>query len=523
MARGLFAVLSLIAVLAAAGAASARRPEPLTRLSVDQLQARMTAGSLTSEQLTRAYLARIAKLDRKGPALHAIIALNPDALAQARALDRERRTKGPRGPLHGIPVILKDNIESADPVATTAGSRALMDNVTGRDAFLTARLRASGAVILGKANLSEWANFRSQRSISGWSGMGGLVRNPYVLDRSACGSSAGSAVAVAAGYAAAAVGTETDGSITCPASMDGVVGLKPTLGLVSRSRIVPIAHSQDTAGPMGRSVADVARLLEVMAGADPADPATAGADGHARDYAAGLSPDALRGRRLGVLRFPPGRRPELQAAYERALETLRAAGAELVEVQLAPDPKIGTDEQLVLRTEFKADIAAYLATTPAAVRARTLDDLIAFDRADPKELSLFGQDNFEAAAKAAGTDDPAYREALAEYRRLAGPEALERVLKAERLDAFVAPGAGAAWRLDIVDGDHYLGSFSGLPAVAGWPHLSVPMGEVRGLPVGLSLIGPPWSDGELLAMGYAFEQRAHAARPPRFLRRLPGE
>jgi amidase len=517
MARALLA--GLLAALALVAEAQAR-PAAVTGLSIEQIQARMSAGRLTSEQLVRAYLDRIARLN---PRLRAVIAVNPQALKDARALDRERRANGPRGPLHGVPVLLKDNIESADPMPTTAGSRALRDNLTGRDAFLAARLRAAGAVILGKANLSEWANFRSEHSVSGWSAVGGLVRNPYVLDRSACGSSSGSAAAVAAELAAAAVGTETDGSLTCPGSMDGIVALKPTLGLVSRSRIVPIAHSQDTAGPMGRSVADVALLLAAMAGSDPADPATAEADAHKADYVRVLTPDALKGSRIGVLRFEAGRRPETDPVFERALAVLRAAGAILVEVKGPPREQIGKDEQLVLRAEFKADLARYLADAPPAVKARSLEDVIAFDRADPVELSLFGQDNFEEAAKAPGLDDPAYRAALGESKRLAGPEGIDRLLKADRLDALVAPTTGPAWRIDLLLGDHYPGGFSGLAAVAGYPHLTVPMGRIRELPVGLSFIGPAWSDAELLALGYAFEQRARARRPPRFLRSLPGE
>jgi amidase len=522
MARGGSIFIALFAALALGGA-QARAADP-TGLSIAQIQARMDAGQLSSEGLVKAYLARIARLNRRGPQLHALIAVNPDAVAQARALDAERRAKGPRGPLHGVAVILKDNIESADAMPTTAGSRALRDNLTGRDAFLAARLRAAGVVILGKANLSEWANFRSRHSTSGWSATGGLTRNPYLLDRSACGSSSGSAVAVAADMASAAIGTETDGSLVCPGSVDGIVALKPTLGLVSRSRIVPIAHSQDTAGPMGRSVADVAALLTAMAGSDPADPATAQADSRKADYVAALGQGgALAGKRIGVMRFEPGTRPEVEPVYQRALDALKAAGAVLVEVKPPPRDQIGKDEELVLQTEFKADLAAYLASLPAPVKVRSLDDVIAFDAQDPVELSLFGQDNFEAAAKAPTPDDPAYRAALEESRRLAGPEGIDRLLAADHLDALVAPTSGPAWRFDVLLGDRYTGGFSGLPAVAGYPHLTVPMGQARGLPLGLSFIGPAWSDAQLLAMGYAFEQQTRARRPPRFRRAMPGD
>lgn len=487
---------------------------------VARLQARMAAGRLSSAELVRRYQQRIRRLN---PTLHAVIALNPDALRQARALDRERRLKGPRGPLHGVPVLIKDNIETADPVATTAGSLALKSNLTGRDAFVVARLRAQGAVVLGKANLSEWANFRSDHSISGWSATGGLARNPHVLDRSPCGSSSGSAVAVAADLAPVAVGTETDGSIVCPASMNGVVGLKPTLGLVSRIHVVPIAHSQDTAGPMGRSVADVAALLAGMAGSDPADPATAGADAHRTDYAAGLRPDALRGKRLGVVRALVKRRPELGPAFERALQALRAAGAELVELEAPSRTQIGEDELVVLKSEFKADLNAYLASLPPGAKVRTLDELIAFNASSKAELALFGQDLFEDSARAPGLDDPAYRTALERAKRLAGAEGIDRLLTENRLDALVSPTAGPPWRLDIVAGDQFTGGFSTLAAVAGYPHLTVPMGHLRGLPLGISFVGTAWSDAELLAMGYAFEQRSKAFRAPSLRKGLVGE
>ena len=508
------ACIGLSLALAATGHAATY---PVEERSVAQLQADMTAGRVTSEALVRAYLARIQALDRNGPRLHSVISVNPTALAQAHALDAERRAKGPRGPLHGVPMVLKDNIETTDPMPTTAGSLALKDNVTGRDSGLAARLRAAGAVILGKANLSEWANFRSTRSISGWSAVGGLVKNPYALDRSACGSSAGSAVAAAASLAAATVGTETDGSITCPASSNGVVGLKPTLGLVSRGRIVPISHLQDTAGPMGRTVADVAALLTVLAGPDPADPATAGAGAHAQDFTAALDPGALKGARLGVLRFAT-RGAATDQVFEAALARLKAAGAELVEItDYRPPAALDAAEGPALQAEFHADLDAYLATTPAAVRARSLDALIVFNRASPREMALFGQQMFEAAAASPGLDDPQYRAARAEIVRLAGREGIDKLLADYKVEALISPSRAPASRIDLVNGDRGVGvGAGGLAAVAGYPHLTVPMGAVEGLPVGLSLMGPAWSDARLLALGYAFEQAWPARKPPTY-------
>ena len=393
-----------------------------------------------------------------------------------------------------------------------AGSLALRGNISGRDATVAARLRAAGAIVLGKTNLSEWANMRGSRSVSGWSGVGGLTRNPWSPDRSACGSSSGSGAAVAAGLAAAAIGTETDGSVTCPASVNGIVGLKPTLGLVSRHNIVPLAHSQDTAGPMGRSVRDVALLLAAMAGSDPADPATKDADAHRADYAAGLDAGALHGSRIGVMRFEAGFHPETDMVFAHALDVLRQAGATLVEIGKLPGTAGGADaigdaELVVLLTELKADLNTYLATTPAAVRARTLADLIAFNRAHAeRELGLFGQELFEKAQATKGLSDPAYLAARATSLRLAGVDGIDRMLAENRVDALVAPTSGPAWVADTINGDHSSGQTSTLPAVAGYPHLSVPMGLVAGLPVGLSIVGPAWSDARVLSFGYAFEQ-----------------
>ncbi len=511
-----FSRLLLAATMLAAPSSVAARTVAVEEQSIEQVQAAMTAGRATSVDLTRAYLARIAAMDRKGPSLRSVIALNPDALAQARVLDAERKAGRVRGALHGVPVLIKDNVETADRVATTAGSLALATNVTGRDAPLVARLRAAGAVILGKTNLSEWANIRSDHSMSGWSAVGGLVRNPYALDRTACGSSSGSGAAVAASFAAAAVGTETDGSITCPSSLNGLVGFKPTLGLVSRTHVVPISHSQDTAGPMARSVRDAALLLSAMSAPDPADPSTAGTQ--VRDYTAGLSAAALSGMRVGVVR-PRDLPADLAARFDAALAVLRTNGATLVEVTPPKLDGLGEAEFQVLLTELKADLNSYLATTPAAVRTRTLDQVIAFNRAHANaEMPFFAQETFEKAAETKGLSDTAYKAARAKSLRLAGAQGIDAMLAQAGAQVLVEPSYGAAWLSDPVYGDQYGGpSAASLPAIAGYPHLTVPMGLVRGLPVGLSFIGTRGDDQRVLGAGYAYEQASHARVPPRYL------
>lgn len=507
----------ILAALVLGGCAQAADVEPLAFASFTEQQAAMSAGRTSAEALTRLYLDRIAQLDRAGPHLNSVLTLNPDAIAQARALDAERRAGRVRGPLHGVVILLKDNIESADPMPTTAGSLALRANLTGRDAPLVKRLRDAGVVILGKTNMSEWANYRSTRSISGWSGLGGLVRNPHSLDRTACGSSSGSGAAVAAALASGAIGTETDGSVTCPAALNGVVGLKPTVGLVSRTRIIPISASQDTAGPMTRSVADAAALLTVIAGADPADPATAEADARKTDYVKALDPGALKGARIGVLRGPRGRSPQTDALFDKALATLADQGAVLVDVQPLDETALSAAESQVLSVEFKAGVNAYLASTdPAKVKVRTLADLIAFNAGTPRELALFGQEIFERSQAGPGLDDPAYLKAKAEARRLAGPEGIDRLLATAKVDALVAPSGGPPSIVDPVNGARGIGSPSSPPAAAGYPHLTVPMGAVQGLPVGLSFIGPAWSEARLLSLGYAFEQATHARATPTF-------
>jgi amidase len=467
---------------------------------------------MTAEQRTRAAIARIEQLN---PRLNAVIAVDPTAVDQARALDRNRRA---RGPLHGMPILIKDNIETAGPLPTTAGSLALAANVTGRDAPLVARLRAAGAVIMGKANLSEWANIRSSDSISGWSAVGGQVRNPYALNRNPCGSSSGSAVAVASGMVPAAIGTETDGSITCPAAINGIVGFKPSVGLVSRTHVVPISHSQDTPGPMTLTVRDAALIMNAIVASDPADPATAEANARREDYVAALRPDALRGARIGVMRFSAGFGTD--APFEAALDTLRAQGAVLVEItEFSGRQEIGRNEIIVLRAELKHDLNLYLATLPEAVRTRTLEQIIAFNNAHrPEEMPLFGQDTFETAQATPGLDD-AWRTARETSLRLAGPEGIDRMLREHNVVALVSPTRPAAWLIDTVHGDTSPGGgpAGSLAAVAGYPHLTVPMGAVRGLPVGLSFIGAKWSDARILALGHAYEQASHARFAPRFL------
>lgn len=514
--------ISLLTAALLASVPAAAMPPPLPDVAgkdAATLQAEMTAGETSSEVITAAYLERIRNIDKAGPTLNAVIAVFPGAMSEAYRLDQERKAGHVRGPLHGIPVLLKDNIEAAGPVATTAGSLALKGNITGRDAPLVARLREGGAVILGKTNLSEWANIRSNDATSGWSAVGGLTRNPHALDRNTCGSSAGSGAATAASLAPLTIGTETDGSITCPSGMNGVVGFKPTVGLVSRSFVVPISHSQDTAGPMTLTVRDAATLLSVLAGSDPTDPATAEADAHRRDFAAALSPDALRGKTIGVLRDRIGGRADIGALFDAALDTMRAAGATIVEIK---DSRSGLDglgdaEFEILMTELKADMAAYLAGLPGKEAPRSLADLIAFNKATPAEMRWFDQALFELAESKGGLDSQPYRDAKAKAARLAGPEGIDRLLRESGADLLVGVTNGPAWTTDLVNGDHYTGpGVSQLPAVAGYPHLTVPMGAVEGLPIGLSFIGTKWSDGDVLAAGYAYEQASRKRVAPTY-------
>lgn len=492
----------------------------LEELTVAELSDGMARGRWSSTDLVRQYLARIEALDQRGPRLRALIAVDPGAEDAARALDEERRTRGARGPLHGVPVIVKDNLDTAGPLATTAGSLAFTGNVAARDAFVVERLRAAGAVLLGKANLSEWANFRSTRSSSGWSAVGGQCRNPYVLDRNPCGSSSGTGAAIAASYAAVGVGTETDGSIVCPSNSCGLVGIKPTVGLVSRRGIVPISHSQDTAGPMARTVADAAALLGAMAGPDPGDAATTAGAGHVEgDYTKFLDPRGLNGVRIGVARRHFGFHPDVDRLMEEALKTLAGAGAVLVDP--ADLPSHGTFEEAeftVLLYEFKAGLNAYLAGTPPAVKARTLEALIAFNEAESeREMPYFGQEIFLRAQACGPLTDRKYGEALAECRRKSRAEGIDAVLARHRVEAIVAPTGGPAWVTDLVNGDHFGGGSSTAAAVAGYPNITVPAGFVRGLPVGISFFSTAWREGPLIRMAYAFEQATKHRRPPQFV------
>jgi amidase len=519
-----------VAGLAGAGPSSAEPSAPgkpfdvppfeLEEATVTDLQRRMASGELSARRLAEAYLARIAALDRQGPELRSVIETNPDALAIADALDAERRARGGRGPLHGVPVLVKDNVDTADRMTTTAGSLALEGSTPQQDAPLARRLRQAGAVILGKANLSEWANFRSSRSVSGWSGRGGQCRNPYALDRNPCGSSSGSGAAVAANLAALAIGTETDGSIVCPATTCGVVGIKPTVGLVSRAGIIPISRTQDTAGPMARTVSDAAELLTAIAGADPRDEATAEAGARATDYTRFLDANGLRGARVGVARNMAGFHPDTDRLFEEAVAELKRRGAELIDPADVPNVKeLGDPELELLLYEFKAGLDAYLASLGPRAPVRTLADAIAFnERNHEREMPHFGQEIFLKAQAKGPLATPAYREALEKCRRLSRKEGLDAILDRHKLDALVAPTGAPAWVIDPVSGDHFVGGNSTPAAVAGYPSLSLPMGFVFGLPVGISFIGRAWSEPLLLRLAYAFEQATRHRRPPRFLR-----
>jgi amidase len=478
----------------ACGAAAKPGELDLTAATLPALQRALAENKTTSVALAEAYLARIADCNDK---LRAIISTNTHALHEAAQLDRERKAGKLRGPLHGVPVIIKDNIDLAGAV-TTAGSLALTGNLRTRNAPLVDRLASAGVIVIAKANLSEWANIRSSWSSSGWSAVGGLAVNPLDPSRTACGSSSGSGAAIAAHLAPLAVGTETDGSVTCPASIAGIVGLKPTVGLISGEGIVPISHTQDTAGPMAPAVQDVAMLLSAMVESP--------AKGQRIDYAAGLERDALKGTRLGVARFIDGFSPQTNQAFNAALEVLKAQGAVLVDIEKFDFANLGEMELLILLTELKADLNAYLATTPAAVKTKTLADVIAFNKATPAEMVWFGQELFEQAEATGGLKDPKYLEALRKARELAGPQGIDRLLREHKVVALIAPTYGPAWTIDLVNGDRSIASSTQLAAVSGYPHLTVPMGKAGGLPVGLSFFGAAWSEQTLLSLGYSFEQ-----------------
>jgi amidase len=491
----------------------------LEEATIASMQEAMRSGKHTSRSLCQAYLRRIDAIDRRGPTLRSVIETNPEALAIADGLDRERKAGRVRGPLHGIPILIKDNIATGDRMLTTAGSLALAGGPALHDAFIANRLREAGAVILGKTNLSEWANFRGRRSISGWSARGGLCKNPYALDRNACGSSSGTGVAIAANLAAAGIGTETDGSIVCPSSANSLVGIKPTLGLVSRSGIIPIAHSQDTAGPMCRTVADAAIVLSAIAGRDTGDSATTAstAPAAAVDYTQSLDPNGLKGSRIGIAggQFR-GYSRHTDRLVEAAIAVMKAQGAEVIDPVTIPHANDYDDaEYEVLLYEFKADLNAYLAGSGSR---HTLKTLIEFNEQNKaREMPYFGQEHFERAEAKGPLTDDAYVEALARCRRLSRTEGLDVTFAEHKLDAIVAPTGSPPWPTDLVNGDHFLGGSSSPAAVSGYPSITVPVGYAFGLPVGMSLIGKPWTEATLIKLAYAYEQSAKPRRAPKFL------
>ena len=495
-------------------------PFALEEATIAELQKGMGSGRYTAQSLVEQYLGRIESLDRQGPALRHVLETNPDALAIAASLDAERRSGRTRGALHGIPVLVKDNIDTADRMTTTAGSLALEGSHATRDAFVVERLRAAGAIVLGKTNLSEWANFRSTHSSSGWSGRGGQGKNPYALDRTPSGSSSGSAGAAAASYCAVAVGTETDGSVTSPSAACSLVGMKPTVGLVSRSGIIPIAHSQDTAGPMARTVTDAAILLTALAGVDARDPATAANRSTTVDYTRFLDSGGLRGARIGVARKVfTGYSASADAAFEQAIRAMKDAGAVIVDpADIATAGKFDDAEFEVLQYEFKTDLESYLRNLPPGARVRSLDDLIAFDKAHAaEELPYFGQEIFEMAAKKGPLSTLAYRKALAKCRTMSRTQGLDATFAKHRLDALVAPTQGPPSVIDLVNGEKYTGSSTTPCAVAGYPAITVPMGYAFGLPLGLTFMGRAWSEAALLKYAFSFEQATKVRRAPGYL------
>ncbi|HXF14975.1 MAG TPA: amidase [Terriglobales bacterium] len=524
---------ALVPAFSAGRALASSEPAPLRsdafefdEVTISDLQRRMTTGEISARSLTQAYLARIEKIDsstaKGGPGLNAVIEVNPDALAIAADIDKERKSKGPRGPMHGIPVLIKDNIDTADRMQTTAGSLALVGSKPVQDSGVARKLRESGAVILGKTNLSEWANMRSSHSTSGWSGRGGQTRNPYALNRNPCGSSSGSGAAVSANLCTVAVGTETDGSIVCPSSANGIVGIKPTLGLISRAGIIPIAHSQDTSGPMARTVRDAAILLGALAGTDSRDPATADANAKMqKDYTQYLDPNGLKGARIGVARKYFGFSDSVDALMNHVIDEMKSAGAVIVDpADLESFGKFDDTELLVLLYELKADLNAYLASRPDA-GVRTLADVIAFNQKNKdKEMPYFGQDLFLKAQEKGPLTDKEYMDALAANHKLAREGGIDGVMDKFHLDAIVAPTGGPAWLTDLVDGDHSGGGSSNAAAVAGYPNINVPAGFIFGLPVGISFFGRAWSEPALLKIAFGFEQLVKARQAPQFLEKV---
>jgi amidase len=494
----------------------------LEEATITELQNGMKSGKYTSLSLTKRYLQRIQEIDKHGPTVNAVIEMNPDALAIAAELDRERKAKGSsRGPLHGIPVLIKDNIDTADHMMTTAGSLALLGSTPAQDSTVVKRLREAGAVILGKTNLSEWANFRSNHSSSGWSGRGGQTRNPYVLDRNPCGSSSGSGAAAAANLCTVSVGTETDGSVVCPSSANSLVGIKPTVGLVSRAGIIPISHNQDTAGPMCRTVSDAAILLGALTGIDPRDKATNAGEGKAlANYTTFLDPNGLKGARLGIVRKSFGFNDAVDKLMNDLISEIKKLGAVIIDPADIPTAgKFDESELEVLLYEFKADLNTYLAGLGAKAPVHSLKEIIDFnEKHRDKEMPYFGQDLFTKAEAKGPLTDKAYVDALKQNREMTREDGIDAVLRKHKLDALIAPTGGPAWPTDWINGDHFTGGYSSASAVAGYPHITVPAGFVRGLPVGISFFASAYSERTLIRFAYAFEQATKARRPPRFLR-----
>jgi len=496
------------------------KPFELDEITISDLQDGMESGKFTARSLVEMYSERIAEIDKSGPVINSIIELNPDAIPIAEALDRERKAKGPRGPMHGVPVLIKDNIDTADRMMTTAGSLALVGSKPPQDSFVAGRLRSAGAVILGKTNLSEWANIRSSHSTSGWSGRGGLTRNPYALDRNPCGSSSGTGAGISANLCAVGIGTETDGSIVCPSSSNGLAGIKPTVGLVSRSGIIPISHSQDGAGPMCRTVRDASILLSALTGIDPQDSATAGSQGRSfTDYAQFCDPNGLKGARIGVARKYFGFNDAVDALMERALGAMKQQGATIVDpADIETLGNFDKSELLVFLYELKADLNAYLARLGPSAPVHTLKDIIDFNDSNrQKEMPYFGQDLFLKAEAKGPLTENAYIDALEKNHRLARTEGIDATMEKYKLDAIVAPTGGPAWLTDLVNGDHFAGGSSNAAAVAGYPNINVTAGFISGLPVGISFFGRAWSEPTLIRLAFAFEQTVKARQAPRFL------
>ncbi|HKS39175.1 MAG TPA: amidase [Blastocatellia bacterium] len=496
------------------------KPFELEETTIADLQEAMKSGKYTARQITEMYLARIGDIDKREPAINSVIEINPDAQSIADALDRERKEKGPRGPLHGIPMLIKDNIDTADRMMTTAGSLALSGSTPSKDAFIAGRLRQAGAVLLGKTNLSEWANFRSSHSTSGWSGRGGLTKNPYALDRNPCGSSSGSGAATAANLCVAAIGTETDGSIVCPSSANSLVGIKPTLGLVSRSGIIPIAHSQDTAGPMARNVSDAAILLGALTGIDSRDKATNQSRGKSMtDYTKYLDPAGMKGARIGIIRKSFGFNEQVDKLMNESIEVMKRLGAVIVDPADIPTAgKFDDSEFEVLLYEFKADLNVYLASLGPRAPVHSLKEIIAFNEQNrAKEMPYFAQEIMIRAEAKGPLTSPEYQKALAKNLRLSRTEGIDAVMIKHKLDALIAPTGGPPWKTDLINGDHFTGGFSTASAVAGYPHITVPAGYVYGLPVGISFAGRAYSEPMLIKLAYAYEQATKHRRPPQFL------